>query len=252
MKTTKKVKTTFALLCITLILTAFVPRIVHSKEEIPVLDIEPEGMLGPGDPRGRQLGNKLDEGGIYIVKEPDERWHVVGAGMLPWGGTQVDMIASAVNAGGSEGKIEPEGEYTNNNPGNVFDSPDPNQIDWIKIEGNRIEWVTWYNGTGGYDGVRFQVEGDYLLFERLGFTNKDTVTGWACGVFGDRECLAVDPLLPAPVERIFIGADNPEDWEHPPKEAPFALKNVPKSPTLDDFRAVEPMNKLATTWGEMK
>lgn len=247
-------KRAFVFLCAFLIATALAPGIVHGKKidlrRVPVEKIDPSGMLGPGNPRGIQLGDKPDEGGIYIAKEPDDRWHVVGAGMIPWGGTDVEMVALAINAGRTEGKIKPKGEYTADKPGNVFDSPEGGQIDWAKIEGNKIEWLTWYNGTGAWDGVWFEVEGDFLVFETLGLNNKKTgAANSACGKFGDRKCLVVDPLPPAPVERIFIGGDNPKNWEHPKNEAPFALKNNPKAP---DTLAVELKDKAPTTWGAVK
>lgn len=221
-------------------------------QAIPVLDIDPSGKLGPGNPiDAGQVDRDPKHGGIYIAKEPDDRWHVVGAGILPWGGTQIEMVASAINIGGKPGKITPEGEFTIGNPGNVFDSPEGGQIDWIKIEGNKIQWLTWFNGTGAWDGTWFKVEGDYLVFETLGMNNEKTgAAGSGCGKPGDRKCLIQDPLPPAPKERIFIGGDKPDNWKNPPTEAPFALRNNPKAPLkiLD----VELTGKLPTIWGAVK
>lgn len=246
-------KTTFTLLCVVLTTAILVPGMVYSKK-MKAEDIDPSGMLGPDNPRGKQFGDDPSEGGIYIAKQPDDIWHVVGGGMLPWGGTQVEMVAFAVNADGSSGKMGPAGEYVddgNDDDNVVFDSPEGGQIDWIKIKGNRIDFLTWFNGTGAWDGIWFEAEGDFVLFETLGMNNEETGgVGSSCDEYGDRGCLIQDPLPLAPKERIFIGGDAPGTWENPSTETPFALKNRPDAP--DTLVAVEPKDKEPTTWGSVK
>ena len=175
---------------------------------------------------------------------------------LPWGGTDYEIIALAVNADLSEGKMGPEGEFTSDNKGKVgegevFDSPKGGQIDWIKISGNKVQMLTWWNGTGAWDGLWFEATGDYVLFDTLGMNN-DAIDAAAdaCGAFGDRKCLVKDPLPQVSPDRIFIGGDKPDSWKHPSKSAPFALKNRPDAP--DTLTAVDAKGKMAAFWGEIK
>jgi hypothetical protein len=260
------VKRTTLLLSAVLIAIAFAFGIAYS-ELMTVEDIDPAGLIGPGDPdtTGHTLDAEGNEGyALFMAKEPDNRWHLVGSGITPWGGTVFEFVGRAIKADGTSGLMGPQGEFTaDDNPEGlfpapadpaavVFDSPEGSQIDWVKIDGPVVQTLAWFNGTGAWDGLWFTVDGDYLLVEILGMNDEAMgAAEQACDVFGDRACLAADPLPPAPPEAIWIGGDGGlETRKHPSTPAPFLLRNNPNAPAT--VVAVEPLYKAMTKWGAVR